>query len=65
MTVSSALRFVFVFVWFRRVFNGEVDKGPAAHEVLLDAAREACHVIGLGNCDECDLLSRLMSDFFG
>lgn len=32
-----------VAFWFGRVFNPEVDERPAAHEVLLDAAREAGH----------------------
>ena len=41
MVASSRSRFA---RWQRGIFDPEVDERPAAHQVLLDAARKACHL---------------------
>lgn len=41
MVASSRSRFAW---WQRGIFDPEVDERPAAHQVLLDAARKACHL---------------------
>ena len=42
VVASSRSRFA---RWQRGIFDPKVDKRPAAHQVLLDAAREACHLV--------------------